>query len=206
MHNCFRYLNIDISNALLPELSSLENLEKRFVVENNPQGHWYFQKEVFTDDWLYYMNNELGLEPHFVMIIRRSTTYYPNVAHVDAADTSTIWAPPAMNWTFGGTNSYHEWYTVNNNVNDGDSIKTDNETGDTRYKYLGWELSNLTPLTRCYIKKQPVLVNTLIPHAVFQNNSDVPRWCISVRFAGTLSWTSQLRLFKDLIDNTKDYN
>lgn len=97
----------------------------------------------------------------------------------------------AINWVVNSENTSLKWYD-----NHGKPGKTHVTSGKTTLTY--WEPEDVTLIHEKQVSG-PTLVRVDIPHEGC-SNSDVPRWCYSLRLAPYVkSWEEAVDLFSDLI-------
>jgi len=172
----FYQLDIDISQALNPELD-LIGLKK----EANDAVHiWRIPHEklpdVFDQDWLEYMRG-MGLDVGSCLIFYRDAYYLHPSVHIDIHKPTGTPSHYAINWVLDPhDDSDMIWYTWPTE----DSGTFDNTPADT--PYLGWDIDKFTgqEIYRHTIGNQVTLVNTSMPHNVETKTKS--RWAFSVRF------------------------
>lgn len=98
----------------------------------------------------------------------------------------------AINWVYSSNNSKSEmiWY---------DTLEKGNlKIKEKNYReHVVWTESQVKEIER-YSIQSPTLVRTDIPHNVI-NNSDTPRWCVSIRFRPPKPWGTIVEMLQDYI-------
>jgi len=150
-------------------------------------------EEVFSQELLDFFRSK-NLTP------RRSQMGYtipgssPMRIHLDGyyVDNKLLTPVYAINWVTNPENTSLRWFKKNHG-NEGRSFVT---SGKTTLTY--WEPEDVTLIHEKQVSG-PTLVRVDIPHQGV-NNSDLPRWCYSLRLAPFVkSWEEAVELFSDLI-------
>lgn len=199
-------LNFDISKALKSKQKIFDLKEQDFVKKLDVSVWTFKHDEVtehFTDEWIAYMSKH-GLEFEVAFVICRKKGASKTAAHVDCLSNIKDIYSIAINWVLNdNSESYHAWYRAPDDMPEPPMWSADHYKGHSLIDYD--DVEKLTEIDRCYIRQNPVLVRTDIPHNIVQNDL---RWGISVRFkvlgyvpkdGKNLTWEEQVNILKPFI-------
>jgi hypothetical protein len=182
MKNYYR-LNLPFDNPLKPGFTfpSIENIKppwQTFIIPSASS----LSKELYN--W-FKLIKSVPNQPHLFYGFpnEQCLIHMDGIAHPETA---------AINWVYSLDNSKSEmiWYDALEEGNIEVIEKTSRE-------HIYWNKSQVKEIER-YSIRSPTLVRTDIPHNVI-NNSDTPRWCVSIRFRPLKSWDSIVEMLQDYI-------
>lgn len=165
-YKCWYNTKIDVTKAIQSNWK---------IPDHNAKQVWYFQsKDIFTQEWLDYMHQELHMPVGGAMVFYKPVGASTDVAHVDIMQRKQIQRDNiGINWVLSGEDSHMVWYSESNLQ----SMMLFTQAGTP---YYTWSVSDSLEIDRCKIgKNEATIINPGIPHNIHVHSE--PRWGISAR-------------------------
>jgi len=194
MSECMHRTNISFKGAL-SELGGIEINRIRRLVDKKTFHHQKFildKEKIFTDEWMQYVHDKLGMTPTTAMAFCRNPHVQLGAAHIDGGRDREIFM--GLNWVQGEDDSEMIWYDMPDVLND--------MLEDEYVKYWTFpeDEYDLKEIHRECVGNSDnlALVRADIPHDVIMG--DKQRFGFTIRFWKDYeSWDDVVEQFKDVI-------